>query len=110
MVLREGIFMASYRAVIQSVCKSPSRQKSGLVVNQRECGVKSASEERLLCLFENNHILWLNVLVGRWSSYTQFLHTSLFCFTGFESFKLVRHTDCESPLQRIVVVVVIDCS
>lgn len=49
MVLRESIFMVSYRAVIQSVWKSPSDQKSGLGDNQRECGVKSAQEERLLC-------------------------------------------------------------
>lgn len=54
-VLREGIFMASYRAVIQSVWTRPSDQKSGLGDNQRECGVKSAQEEQLLCLFENNH-------------------------------------------------------
>lgn len=49
MVLRESIFMVSYRAVIQSVWKSPSDQKGGLGDNQRECGVKSAQEERLLC-------------------------------------------------------------
>lgn len=40
---REGIFMVSYRAVIQSVWKSPSDQKSGLADNQRECGVKKCT-------------------------------------------------------------------
>lgn len=39
MALREGIFMASYSAVIQSVCKSPSESK------EQSCG----QSERVRC-------------------------------------------------------------
>lgn len=74
--VERSIFMSSYRAVIQSVCKSPSHQKSGIVVNQRDCGVKSAEEGRLLWLFENDYTLWLNISEQRWSSYTK-IHTQI---------------------------------
>jgi hypothetical protein len=47
--VRRTIFMLNYRAVIQSVWKSLSRQRSGLALIKEKAAVGNVKEERL-CL------------------------------------------------------------